>query len=368
MTKKKLLLHIGMGKTGTTALQEFFWENRNLLAQHGICYPEIGSQSAAHHLISPHHPPFLLDIGWKFLAPEEWIKQVQSLPQDRILMSSELMFSGAEERVAPFLDAVCEAFDVSVIAYLRRPDNAIMAAFNQQVKAGEQIRGIDALIKTRLHRFAYLDVLQRWNRDTVEIVARPYERSQFKNGDILADFLSHVLGIESLEGFIIPKAEENANPRLATLALDFKVMINNLISDTEASSKFNAPLFAYSEAYFAESQEIFREQDTLSPEHRAEIIEYFREANEIVAKQFMGRENGQLFEAALCEGGAEPPSEAERDAAMVAIARWLMQTEPALTQELQAAMAAHSDAPEFRIRQAVGQLTRAFDLAAKESA
>ena len=43
--KKKLYLHIGMGKTGTTALQHFFWDNRDILAAKGICYPKVGIQS-----------------------------------------------------------------------------------------------------------------------------------------------------------------------------------------------------------------------------------------------------------------------------------------------------------------------------------
>ncbi|HNQ42503.1 MAG TPA: hypothetical protein PKL22_10430, partial [Saprospiraceae bacterium] len=40
--KKTLILHVGMGKTGTTALQNFFWRNRDVLAHHDIAYPETG--------------------------------------------------------------------------------------------------------------------------------------------------------------------------------------------------------------------------------------------------------------------------------------------------------------------------------------
>ena len=49
--KKNLILHIGMGKTGTSALQDFFWENRARLKKSGLCYPKYGAVSHAHHLL-----------------------------------------------------------------------------------------------------------------------------------------------------------------------------------------------------------------------------------------------------------------------------------------------------------------------------
>ena len=54
--KPNLILHIGMGKTGTTALQEAFWANRDVLARAGITYPDIGVDAGAHHKITPFKP------------------------------------------------------------------------------------------------------------------------------------------------------------------------------------------------------------------------------------------------------------------------------------------------------------------------
>ena len=41
--KKKFVLHIGMNKTGTSAIQTFLFKNRKELAKKGINYPNIGS-------------------------------------------------------------------------------------------------------------------------------------------------------------------------------------------------------------------------------------------------------------------------------------------------------------------------------------
>lgn len=364
MTKKTLLLHIGMGKTGTTALQEFFWDNRAALALLDVCYPEIGAQSAAHHLISPCRLQDLVDIGWVFLAPQEWIAQVQALPQSRILMSSELMFSADAEKVADFLAAVRAAFDVKIVVYLRRPDNAIMAAFNQQAKAGTQIRGIDAVLKARLPSFAYLDVLQRWEAGSAggegAMIVRPYERSQLKDGDIRADFLSHVLGIDSLDGFKQPIEAQNVNPRFSTMALEFKVLINNLIPDTTASAKFNAPLIDYSSSQDGGPQAVFKEQDTLTFSQRSEIIEYFREANSYVARHYMGRASGELFDDTLISGCDTPRDEGGIARGLAEIAQWIVTQAPELLAQMRDAIAAGLWADEPRIAQAARRLQAAF--------
>jgi len=43
----KLTLHIGHGKTGTSALQSFLALNENLLLEYGICYPKNYTFDAA---------------------------------------------------------------------------------------------------------------------------------------------------------------------------------------------------------------------------------------------------------------------------------------------------------------------------------
>ncbi len=109
--KKKLYLHIGMGKTGTTALQHFFWENRKALASRDICYPNLGVQSEAHHLLSPHIPRFLED-QWKFRAVDEWAPKLSKSRESRLLLSSELMAWADEAKARKFCAQVSTWFSV----------------------------------------------------------------------------------------------------------------------------------------------------------------------------------------------------------------------------------------------------------------
>jgi len=48
----RLVLHIGTHKTATTTIQDTFYANRDLLAQHGVVYPALGKHSGHHGLLT----------------------------------------------------------------------------------------------------------------------------------------------------------------------------------------------------------------------------------------------------------------------------------------------------------------------------
>ena len=294
MAKKELYVHVGMGKTGTTALQEFFWANREQLGQQGIHYPEAGVISGAHHLLSPHIPPFLVDLG-DYLKPEQWAPQLSQVEEPRILISSELMAWAAQDLVREFCTSLQEWFDLKIVIYLRRQDSQFMAAYNQQIKAGTQKRRIDQIIPWLMSRFDYEDKIAPWEEcvGALNIRVRPYERQQFFGGDIRRDFLANVLGVHNWEDFKI--ASGNSNPRLSLQAMEYKLQVNNLIECPELLSSFNGALLDYSRSTCENSTEIYNNQPSLSPRARQEILAQVEESNRAIAKKYLQREDGVLF-------------------------------------------------------------------------
>ncbi len=292
--KKKLYLHIGMGKTGTTALQDFFAHNRQALGALGIVYPERGVMSNAHHLLSPHIPRFL-ENEWQFEQVDDWAPDLAETGDGSILLSSELM-AWADEAVArKFCAQVSAWFDLHVVVYVRRQDNIIMASYNQQIKAGPQRRRIDLIYQKQMERFDYPRILAPW-ADSLEpgkVIVRPYERQQFHGGDIRRDFMYHVFGVETGEELTLPQG--NSNPRLSLAAGEYKRMVNCLVEDGEKNARFNELLMQYSAARDASSTSVFSNQSVLSPEQRLEVIESCRKGNKLVARLFLGREDGSLF-------------------------------------------------------------------------
>tara|TARA_R110001592_G_scaffold215025_2_gene468292 strand:+ start:64713 stop:66581 length:1869 start_codon:yes stop_codon:yes gene_type:complete len=292
--KKHLVLHIGMGKTGTTALQEFFWANRRELRRVGILYPEYAMQSHAHHLISPYIPPDL-ENEWKFQDVAQWAPKLEQSGLDTILLSSELIAWAARNDVIEFCKAIDKWFDLTVTLYLRRQDNMIMANYNQLVKSGTQLLELDWVLENGPVQFDYQRILEPWISalGMDNIIVRPYEKGQFYQADIRRDFMHHVFGLDKLEGFVTPSG--NPNPRFSTAAMSYKLQLNKLFENPAKSSKFNSLLLAFSAESDANASNVYSSQSLLSPAARRGILERSSAGNEEIARGLMGRDDGALF-------------------------------------------------------------------------
>jgi hypothetical protein len=329
VSKKALYVHIGIGKTGTTALQEFFWSNRKELARAGICYPKLGVRAGAHHLLSPHVPPFLSNV-WDFIDVGQWAPRIASVQRDKILVSSELMAWAAEDVARAFCAKLKEWFDVRVVIYLRRQDNLIMAGYNQQIKAGTQKRDIRAVVQHQLHRFDYERKLRPWSAEVgaANMIVRPYEREQFHAGDIRNDFMHRVFGFDIDDGYRC--AERNSNPRLSLSAMEYKRLINNLIPDAAKSCQFNETLLWYSRLVDRTADKMFSGQSILSPEERLEILRKYEPANQMIARKYMGRRDGKLFYEPIPTNGQEWAERTITDEELAAISQFILEHSPRL--------------------------------------
>ena len=213
-----LYLHIGFHKTGTTALQGFFYPNRKLLLERGFLYPTVemspNGQQAYPYAINEvpmkrfNGPPDKVALRAQFLAA------VEAANPKQVLISSE-NFGGARE--ATMIQGCKEffvGFQVKIVVYLRRQDDYFCSVYQQRVKPPHQFKG----------RIADLDIaweMDYWQRllpwaqafGAENLIVRPYERAQFPQGDIFADFMQ-LLGLTTA-GCDIPKKEFNIslNPR-----------------------------------------------------------------------------------------------------------------------------------------------------------
>ncbi len=357
--KRKLYLHIGMGKTGTTALQDFFWDNRALLATIDIAYPEYGIQSNAHHLLSPHIPR-PLEGQWAFKKVEEWAPVLERCEQSRLLLSSELMAWGTAEEVREFCEQAARWFELHVVIYLRRQDNIIMASYNQQIKAGPQKRRIDLVYQNQIGRFNYLKILEPWEQaiGTGSITVRPYEKGQFHAGDVRSDFLHHVFGIEMDSRFELRQG--NANPSLSLATSEYKRMLNNLVTEPRKNARFNELLMAYSTEREAVTQGYYSNHSVLSPEQRLEILGASREASSAIARRYLAQNAGALFlepepePATPWEGIDLSRSQAD------AISDYLRGEDPKLVKWLAKQIAASKDDLAYQIRHSARFLAPSF--------
>lgn len=131
-----LVLHVGIPKTGSSALQVAFAQQRDTLADHGITYPAARNDSAARagrvtggngtallpHLASEAPSPAVLDRVREELAEADRF----------VLYSSEAMWRARPNRMA---ELMAVADDVRVVAFLRDPVSHAVASHAQMVSA-----------------------------------------------------------------------------------------------------------------------------------------------------------------------------------------------------------------------------------------
>jgi hypothetical protein len=352
-SKPPLFLHIGLGKTGTTVLQEFFWSNRGPLKKHGVNYPDYGVVAGAHHLLSSHIPPDLKD-AWNFVPVQDWVRKLARGRAPRVLLSSELISSTADDSVVrAFCSTINSKFSLKVVVYLRRQDNLIMASYNQHVKTGKQRLKLVDVYQNMAARFDFEALLKPWAESvgTENVIVRAYEREQFYARDIRRDFLYHVLGIDDPAGFEL--ATDNPNPRLDATTLEYKRLLNNVVQDPVKAGRFKELLLEYSSA----QPPMGEPQDLLPPAIRREIVDNYDQRNRDIARTFLGRADGGLFLEPL-PGLDEPWAEKPLSAAQAAaISSHLTGRDPQLMQWLAAELPKYVDHDMFWRKRAARLLT-----------
>ena len=132
--KKRLILHIGTHKTGTTSIQYWFAHNGASLARQGAYYPDLyaGKNNPGQHFVA-HAAAGERKAG----APkggkrvEALIDRLRHAPGDVAMVSTEL-FSVIDP--APIADIFAE-FDCEVLCILRRQDEFLESMYRELVKS-----------------------------------------------------------------------------------------------------------------------------------------------------------------------------------------------------------------------------------------
>ncbi len=137
----RLILHIGLMKTGTTAIQRFFARNRSVLPAFGVHYPRSNdprTRGAINHsdLVEAFrhqqansgagHP----DLGTASEVLQRYLAKARNR-HATILSAEGLATLGTE--AAQLLAPHREAFDIRVIVFLRRQDEWALSTYREHV-------------------------------------------------------------------------------------------------------------------------------------------------------------------------------------------------------------------------------------------
>ncbi|MEA3492183.1 MAG: hypothetical protein U9R27_09810 [Campylobacterota bacterium] len=203
---KRLFLHIGFHKTGTSALQEYLDENREKLIKNGIFYPK------SHSSLFPGN----VDLSWAFdKTPPSWssvdktnkndiIKyykdQIDETSCETIIISSEdfVLLDGQSDSIEKIRKFFID-YDTKIIAYVREPIEFILSLYSHAVRS----RSINCSFKKYIaekYSFRAADYptrLQPWIKifGRENLIVKKYLTAEFVNSNLVDDFFA-ATGIE----------------------------------------------------------------------------------------------------------------------------------------------------------------------------
>lgn len=303
-----LLIHIGMPKTGTTALQNFLLQNDDKLQKYGWSYPILseeeipdmsdiegnGSNGNAIYIYKA-----LLSRSQKLIWEKGMDIALKYLKNKNVILSAEgISVNGIEQ----FITGAKRKYEnLKVIVYLRRQDREIESLYNQHIKIGREYGAFDKFAKSDTNLKQWLDYLSKL--DSVShiigkenLVVRVYEKQQLIGNDIVTDFLS-VLGIPSDQDEW--KRNAKMNPSIEGNYLEIKRIMNSVqgiegLFDYREWEDIQTDIYDVCIA-LSHSYKDKREYGFFTIEQRKTFLGKFAAENEQIAREYLHREDGILF-------------------------------------------------------------------------
>lgn len=211
---KRIWLHIGVPKSGTSALQRYLMQRSDDLREQGLTYLVPKRKKSGNDLAVAinRNRDTLSSISADLCA------QIDGPGPDQAILSSE-MFYGIEPR--KLLDALPSLanHDVQLLVYMRRQDRYLESKFIQKAKNGRFKGDIWRYLKKFDGSGAdFAKELEPWEATDVTVVPRICEPGRLIGGSTVSDMLA-LAGLPAPDPAEVAAARENASPSMLRLEL-----------------------------------------------------------------------------------------------------------------------------------------------------
>jgi len=220
--KKRIIIHTGPGKTGSSAIQAWLTNNSKFLSAERVYYPkhpiskEQISSGNLRTILSQPSPDKRKNSNADWFVDGEKVKTLladfDSSSCTLLLLSSEFFF----HRMIEIQKLIPQA---EFIAYIRNPVELLESNYNQAVKRHGKLEKFSA--PQSLDKYFWQYLTKACNAVGTECMhLRPYDETLMVGHNIVSDLLA-VLGID--------KTVENKriNPSFTFASLEFKRLLNH---------------------------------------------------------------------------------------------------------------------------------------------
>lgn len=230
---KRLVLHIGIGKTGTSALQRALSENADALSAAGVWYPEAGRTpgAEAHHWLAPvGREAFPRQIRDDFIAV---LDEFRASDEEMMILSSE-GFCFCTENLVADIGRLAAGFEVRVVFLARPQTSLIRSAWLEKLKAGVAVpRDLPAyIVESATERaFYFTDRIASWVKafGTEAMRCAIYRPQDISVAEQFQGLIGHALPLSTVR-----QVNESLSPALVKLLDEFERRAPN----SPARSKF----------------------------------------------------------------------------------------------------------------------------------
>lgn len=218
-----IYLHIGLNKTGTSSLQDFFRMNAQALLNEGVCYPQAGRDAAAHHPLSKWlKSPKGMALGATAPMVAGLLDEIRDA--DKVVISSEDFHTHGPKSIEQ-LARLFAGHRVHVVLYVREHVAYLASWYQQNVQATHLSCAFDSFCYfTRKPLARIADQWARvFGRDRVMVGL--YDRASLIQGDVVQDFAARIGLAGDLRRF--ERKPYESNPSVTGNLLFIKRLVNN---------------------------------------------------------------------------------------------------------------------------------------------
>jgi len=193
----RILIHAGLGKTGSTSIQKSFYASRDVLLTNGVVYPSLSDRLPHHGMLLPclfgpgeWRREFGPDTSERrdrlsALSEETWSKLFAAAQSgDLLIISCEHIASlrkATVERLRERLAAISDQQDVLV--YYRRPADLYLSKMQQRFKASWEVADPNE------YRVRFDLIFKKLNEVFCDrVTIRLFDRGALLDGDVVKDF------------------------------------------------------------------------------------------------------------------------------------------------------------------------------------
>ncbi|MEX0367959.1 MAG: hypothetical protein AB3N22_17975 [Ruegeria sp.] len=223
----RVVLHIGLNKTGTCSVQNVLFANPEALAREGWLYPKAALERSAHHALVGIAAQ---GMGALRAFRADITAEAQDAGLDQIVISTEALHE------TPHIGRLARLFEdceTRILLTLRDPVDYLSSWYREDVKSTGLCS--DFATYAVLKRKTFLPLLRAWARafGRDALILRVYDRARLFRGSSVDDAMQAGLGIHDMTGW--RPAEVAENPSVSGNLLFYKRLLNNFISREEAT-------------------------------------------------------------------------------------------------------------------------------------